>query len=298
MPGKGEPGWVLRELGRHPRPGDLSGSQTMLRIGVGFTIGHGLIHTLRMGAVCLTQPGSLDVSVSSLRQDQARGKLKGVQLLWWAGDSPAPLLWTSAPGPSSEACTHTSHMLPCYGQEYPQGQVRIQPPPAQELCMPSALFPNRHASLPCAYGLLLALFGHLSPFWGLWINLVLYEQHILASVLSKLTILFLASLMLHTCVPSHVRLFATPQTVAHQAPLSMGFSRQDWSGLAFPPAGDLPNASMEHVCHISCTGQAGSFLVLQLGKSTLWPYTTLKTRDWNWILQAYPIIQRTANFFY
>lgn len=92
MPGKGEPGWVLRELGRHPRPGDLSGSQTMLRIGVGFTIGHGLIHTLRMGAVCLTQPGSLDVSVSSLRQDQARGKLKGVQLLWWAGDSPAPLL--------------------------------------------------------------------------------------------------------------------------------------------------------------------------------------------------------------
>ena len=34
---------------------------------------------------------------------------------------------------------------------------------------------------------------------------------------------------------SHVRLFATPWTVAHQAPLSMGFSRQEyWSGLPFP----------------------------------------------------------------
>ena len=35
---------------------------------------------------------------------------------------------------------------------------------------------------------------------------------------------------------------ATPQTVARQAPLSTGFSRQDyWSGLPFPSPGDLPN---------------------------------------------------------
>ena len=39
---------------------------------------------------------------------------------------------------------------------------------------------------------------------------------------------------------SHVQLFATPQTVAHQAPLSMGFSRPEcWSGLPFPSPGDL-----------------------------------------------------------
>ena len=39
---------------------------------------------------------------------------------------------------------------------------------------------------------------------------------------------------------SHVRLFATPWTVAPQAPLSMGFSRQEyWSGLPFPSPGDL-----------------------------------------------------------
>ena len=41
---------------------------------------------------------------------------------------------------------------------------------------------------------------------------------------------------------SHVRLFATPWTVAFQAPQSMRFSRQEyWSGLPFPSPGDLPD---------------------------------------------------------
>ena len=41
---------------------------------------------------------------------------------------------------------------------------------------------------------------------------------------------------------SSVWLFVTPWTVAHQAPLSLGFSRQEyWSGLPFPSPGDLPN---------------------------------------------------------
>ena len=45
---------------------------------------------------------------------------------------------------------------------------------------------------------------------------------------------------------SRVQLFATPWTVAHQAPLSMGFSRQEyWSGLPFPSRGDLPDPGIE-----------------------------------------------------
>ena len=45
---------------------------------------------------------------------------------------------------------------------------------------------------------------------------------------------------------SHVRLFVTPWTVAYQAPLSMGFSRQEyWSGLPFPSPGDLPDPGIE-----------------------------------------------------
>ena len=45
---------------------------------------------------------------------------------------------------------------------------------------------------------------------------------------------------------SHVQLFATPWTVALQAPLSLGFSRQEyWSGVPFPTPGDLPDPGME-----------------------------------------------------
>ena len=45
---------------------------------------------------------------------------------------------------------------------------------------------------------------------------------------------------------SHVQLFATLWTLARQAPLSMGFSRQEhWSGLPFPSPRDLPNPGIE-----------------------------------------------------
>ena len=45
---------------------------------------------------------------------------------------------------------------------------------------------------------------------------------------------------------SHVQVLVTLWTVARQAPLSMGFSRQEyWSGLPCPPPGDLPDAGIE-----------------------------------------------------
>ena len=48
------------------------------------------------------------------------------------------------------------------------------------------------------------------------------------------------------CVLSHAQFFAASWTVAHQAPLSMEFSRQEyWSGLPFPSPGDLPNSGIE-----------------------------------------------------
>ena len=55
-------------------------------------------------------------------------------------------------------------------------------------------------------------------------------------------------------VLSCVQLFASPWTVVHQAPLSMGFSRQEyWSGLPFPSPGHLP-APGDWIC-ISCIGR-------------------------------------------
>ena len=47
---------------------------------------------------------------------------------------------------------------------------------------------------------------------------------------------------------SHVQLFVTPWTTAHQAPLSMGFSKQEyWSGFPCPPPGGLPNPGIKPV---------------------------------------------------
>ena len=51
---------------------------------------------------------------------------------------------------------------------------------------------------------------------------------------------------------SHVQLFVTLWTVAHQAPLSMEFPRQEyWSGWPFPPPGDLPNPGVEPTSPVS-----------------------------------------------
>ena len=58
---------------------------------------------------------------------------------------------------------------------------------------------------------------------------------------------------------SHVQLFVTSQTVARQGPLSMVLSRQEyWSGLSFPPSGDLPNPGVEFSSPVSPALQADS----------------------------------------
>ena len=62
-----------------------------------------------------------------------------------------------------------------------------------------------------------------------------------------------------TCF-SRVQLFAALWTVAHQAPLSLGFSRQEyWSGLPFPPPGDLSNSGIEPASLLSPTMVDGFF---------------------------------------
>ena len=54
--------------------------------------------------------------------------------------------------------------------------------------------------------------------------------------------------------------FETPWTVARQAPLSMGFPKQEyWSGLLFPPPGDLPDPGIEPAS-LAFPALAGRFL--------------------------------------
>ena len=76
-----------------------------------------------------------------------------------------------------------------------------------------------------------------------WLSLVLYKCLVVSQMLS--------------CV----WLFATPWTVAHQAPLSMKFSRQEyWSGLPFSLPGDLPNPGVKPMS-LTSPASAGGFLL-------------------------------------
>ena len=83
---------------------------------------------------------------------------------------------------------------------------------------------------------------------------------------------------LRTCVLiclSHVQLFATLWTVAHHAPLSVGFSRHEyWSGLPFPFPGDLPEPGIKATPLMSPALAGSSLLLAPPGKS-------LKATQWS-----------------
>ena len=62
----------------------------------------------------------------------------------------------------------------------------------------------------------------------------------------------------------------TPWTIVCQSPLSMGFPRQEyWSGLPFPPPGDLPDPGIEPESPVSPALAAGFFTIVLPGKPSL-----------------------------
>ena len=70
---------------------------------------------------------------------------------------------------------------------------------------------------------------------------------------------------------SCIQPLATPQAVAHLAPLSMGLPQQEyWSGLPFPPPGDLPNPRIKRVSLVFCLGRQ------TLLKNCLFTYSSLE----------------------
>ena len=84
---------------------------------------------------------------------------------------------------------------------------------------------------------------------------------LLLNMLSRLVITFLPRSKHLLSRFSHVQLFETLWTVAHQAHLSMGFSRQEyWSELPFPPPGDLPEPWIKPPS-LKSPALAGRFLI-------------------------------------
>jgi len=92
----------------------------------------------------------------------------------------------------------------------------------------------------------------------------------------------------------HVRLFVNPWTVAHQAPLSMGFPRQEyWSELPLPTLGDLPNPGIKPIllhllhwrvdtlplCHLESPNRCKTEGVrpgICVNKPSMWFHSTVK----------------------
>ena len=96
---------------------------------------------------------------------------------------------------------------------------------------------------------------------------------------------------------SHAQLIATLWTVAHQASLSMGFSRQEyWSAFPCPPSGDLPDPGIEPVSLVSPALAAGFFhiratleaqkVVVQFSSVQLLSRVLLFMTPWNTAHQA------------
>ena len=76
---------------------------------------------------------------------------------------------------------------------------------------------------------------------------------------------------------SRVRLSVTLWTVAHQAPPSMGLSRQEyWSGLPFPSPGDLPDPVIELVS-LASPALAGGFFTTSTTWEALRPHDPFET---------------------
>ena len=78
---------------------------------------------------------------------------------------------------------------------------------------------------------------------------------------------YLAKYPMHACVCvlalSRVQLFVTLWTIRHQAPLSMGFPRQEyWSGLPFPPPGIFPTQE-SNPCLLLSPELAGRFFTIR-----------------------------------
>ena len=62
---------------------------------------------------------------------------------------------------------------------------------------------------------------------------------------------------------SHIQLFTNPWTIAHQVPLSVEFSKQEyWSGLLFPTPGDLPNPGIKSMS-LASPSLAGGFFTTE-----------------------------------
>ena len=127
---------------------------------------------------------------------------------------------------------------------------------------------------------------------GLWGVCTLVSRYFCISGIVIIIILCIG-LVVHVCVRvraqllSCVQLLVVPWTVAHQAPLSVGFSRQEyWCELSFPTSGDLPDPGIKPTS-------------LNIGRQILYHWTTreaLKKKLTVSVTSRYKLSGKYSNF--
>ena len=99
----------------------------------------------------------------------------------------------------------------------------------------------------------------------------------------------------HAWSLSHAQLFATPWIVACQAPLSVGFSRQEsWRELLFPSLGDFPNPGIKPASPVSPVRQADSSPLSRWGRPLLLFVFILNALLIDWVLHTSSCFQEAS----
>ena len=177
--------------------------------------------------------------VHGVTKGQAEYEYKGIQVVMSAMSSRSPALW-----PQNEV----------YGSRFGAARQSLQPAHLRRLStsqrmqqLESQITAPLHKSRG-AWLWPLKLEGPDSHHESADTALELGHMQITAQEPKVTTEEFRSNLLdcIDMCVLSHVRFSATPWTAVCQAPLSMGFSRQEyWSGLPFPSPGDPPYSGTE-----------------------------------------------------
>ena len=208
--------------------------------------------------------------VSTLSSD-ARSLEWGLMI--WIPNMLQVLLGTRFEKPCSRALTLNWSTPTCGGQNFARGEGservhwNLSTPPYLYVFFPKTplRFPSEHAArqspLSSHIALshfakekhaphpFLALTSSVKPLWILNKCSKVQPTPLLIRAPEVSLSIFAVDGFLRVCVcvsGSVISNSATPWTIAHQAPLSMGFSRQGyWSGLPCPPPGDLPNPGIK-----------------------------------------------------
>ena len=191
--------------------------------------------------------------------------------------------------PRTAACQASLSMTNSHSAPRPMSTESVMPLNHLILCRPLLLLPSIFPSIRVFSSESALCIRWFLRVQNLGVRQHCFHRHVLTGVFNLLEAWKESESISHSVVSDS----ATPWTVAHQAPPSMGSSRQEcWSGLPFPSPGDLPNPGM---LPRSPVVQAGRLPSQPPGK-LLKAYTSLRAYSTYWAVHALRNHKKTTSF--